>query len=717
MNLSSSLHFDNHHLQSLPIDKETKNFCRQVPNAIFSQVNPDPVKNPQVIAYSKSALELLYGKSVNVLSDEKENKRVAEGKAEGEAGEGIFLTESELAQYFSGNVLFPNSIPLAHCYCGHQFGSFAGQLGDGAAILLGDLLLPNDASPQSSRRLDLQLKGAGKTPYSRQADGRKVLRSSIREFLCSEAMHALHIPTTRAATCITSDSTVERDPFYDGNVIDEKCTIVSRIAENFFRFGSFEIFKTGEESAVSGEDDEEGGGGGRKGSSAGNNQLKELFLNYLLDNYFPEIAQKTFLTKEGKAQEYFQEIVHRTAKLMALWQAYGFVHGVMNTDNMSVMGVTIDYGPFGFMEYYDSDFVPNGSDHSGRYSYRKQPEIGKWNLMKFSQVLFPILSKEQAKVILANYDEIYQNEYLSLMRQKFGFLTNQLENDSKLFKDFFKVMSLTYGDFTDSFIAITEFIESIKSYDELISLLSQEETKDSGNALNQLIEKLTYRSATPSSIVNMMKRKLKIHRLHMNPGQIQQLFLLFMNNTDESLKLMFDPNVPIDIIKQEIFTEKDKLDILIKASEDIKKYEKMKAEEKNLIDFKLWKEFLLNSLLPRFLDDGEDAFQTSSNLQQRVAKMREINPTIVLRNWMAQRAIEEAEKKNNFNSTRELLKLLEDPFNPENSLYRLHPMRKNRDSTCPMKDSSKEITTKTEKEYFLSEPPEWADSLLCTCSS
>jgi len=260
---------------------------------------------------------------------------------------------------------------------GHQFGNFAGQLGDGAAMYLGEILSDigyeqNSSTPVSTtqsvsvsesdnnhHRWELQLKGAGLTPYSRTADGRKVLRSSIREFLCSEAMYYLGIPTTRAGSLVTSDSTVERDPFYDGNSIDERCTIVSRIAPNFFRFGSFEIFKSADP------------GKSRAGPSAGNAELKKRLLDHVL-TYYPSIQA----TAQAPS-ELLREVVKRTAELVALWQAAGWVHGVLNTDNLSIMGLTIDFGPFGFMEHYDSEYVPNGSDNSGRYCYEAQPQVRK----------------------------------------------------------------------------------------------------------------------------------------------------------------------------------------------------------------------------------------------------------------------------------------------------------------------------------------------------
>ena len=276
----ASVIFDSRNLRELPVDKETRNFPRQVPNAIFSKCQPTPVESPELIACSTDALELL-------------GLRISENQEASSPNVLPEQTKKIIEEYFSGNKLLPGSNTYAHVYCGHQFGNFAGQLGDGAAISLGQLVNGKD-------RWELQLKGAGLTPFSRTADGRKVLRSSLREFLCSEAMHFLHIPTTRAATLVTSKSTVARDPFYDGRVLDEKCTVVSRIAPNFFRFGSFEIFK---------------GDGGRKGPSAGNENLKKQLLDHVL-SYYPEIF-KSDMEETEKYAAFYTVITNKTAELVA----------------------------------------------------------------------------------------------------------------------------------------------------------------------------------------------------------------------------------------------------------------------------------------------------------------------------------------------------------------------------------------------------------------
>ena len=276
----SALQFDNRNLRELPVDKETRTFPRQVLNAVSSRCKPTPVNSPAFIACSVDALKLI---GLTIASSQEATYPSSLNK------EALKMLET----YFSGNELLPGSETSAHCYCGHQFGNFAGQLGDGAAISLGEIM--NDG-----HRWELQLKGSGLTPFSRTADGRKVLRSSIREFLCSEAMHYLNIPTTRAATLVTSASTVQRDPFYDGGVLAEKCTIVSRIAPNFFRFGSFEIFKSD---------------GSRKGPSAGNAALKKQLLDHVL-TYYPTIS-KSDLDQSERYEAFFTEIVRRTANLAA----------------------------------------------------------------------------------------------------------------------------------------------------------------------------------------------------------------------------------------------------------------------------------------------------------------------------------------------------------------------------------------------------------------
>ena len=231
-------------------------------------------------------------------------------------------------------------------YCGHQFGHFSGQLGDGATMYLGEIIT------SKGERIELQFKGAGKTPYSRSADGRKVLRSSLREFLCSEAHHYLGIPTTRAGTIVTSDTRVVRDIFYDGNAIEERATVITRLAHSFIRFGSFEIAK-GVDSIT-----------GRAGPSAGHTALIQQLLDYVVDTFYADVVAG-LPSREDQYVAFFRELTRRTAALVARWQGVGWAHGVLNSDNCSILGITIDYGPFGFMEAFDPQYICNASDNEG----------------------------------------------------------------------------------------------------------------------------------------------------------------------------------------------------------------------------------------------------------------------------------------------------------------------------------------------------------------
>ncbi|KAL3309349.1 hypothetical protein Ciccas_012104 [Cichlidogyrus casuarinus] len=286
--------FENLAVKYLPLDTVAANYIRQVSNAFYSKVQPTPMSVPQLVALSEDAFALLDLPSPDPHDVEQ---------------------TSLLADYFSGNKIWPDSVPIAHCYCGHQFGYFAGQLGDGAAITLGDVR--ND----KGERWEIQLKGAGLTPYSRTADGRKVLRSSIREFLCSEAMHYLGVASTRALCLVTSDTRVARDPFYDGNVIMERATICTRLAPTFIRFGSFEIANLRDPQT------------GRSGPSPGKWALVDTLVNYVVQYFYPQIWTE-FQCHNDRALmycEFYREVVRRTARLLAHWQTIGFCHGYFHS--------------------------------------------------------------------------------------------------------------------------------------------------------------------------------------------------------------------------------------------------------------------------------------------------------------------------------------------------------------------------------------------------
>lgn len=329
---------------------------------------------------------------------------------------------------FTGNDVAPDSQPLSAVYSGHQFGVWAGQLGDGRAILLGDVAIGNDG-----HRMEMQLKGSGMTPYSRMGDGRAVLRSSIREFLCSEAMAGLGIPTSRAL-CITGSSQ------YVMRERPETIAVVTRMAPSFIRFGSFEHWYY-------------------------NNRPQELQIlaDFVIENYFPELQ-----VNAHPYQSLLAEVTRRTAELMAHWQSVGFMHGVMNTDNMSILGLTLDYGPFGFMESFDQDHICNHTDQQGRYSYRMQPSIGQWNCHALGQAMLPLIGGvEETQEALAIYQGCYQEKYDELMHRKFG-LSQRLQNDDELIKDFFILMQKNSADFTLTFRQLGHILRDDNSKDALV---------------------------------------------------------------------------------------------------------------------------------------------------------------------------------------------------------------------------------------------------------
>jgi len=637
-----ALPFDNRNLRELPVDpkKFVVGESRQVPNAIFSRVELQPVQNPRLVAKSDSALALVGLPSTD--------------------------DEEQLTQYLAGNMLMPGSEPYAHCYCGHQFGGFAGQLGDGAAMYLGEVV-------EGGKRLELQLKGAGKTPYSRSSDGRKVLRSSIREFLCSEAVHHLEIPTTRAGSCVTSDSTVERDPFYDGRVIQERCTIVSRIGPNFFRFGSFEIFKSKGSSSWD-----------RAGPSAGNKVLKKQLLDHIIRTYYPQLVSTTpEVINEKTYAAFLAEVVRLTALLVARWQSVGFVHGVLNTDNMSIMGLTIDYGPFAFLEAFDGDFTPNGSDGGARYSYDEQPSMCRWNLERLAEALAPLVPPEEGTRIVSAFDQHYSAAYRELFNGKFG-LTDA---DAELTRGFFACMSAARTDFTDAFRALTAYNEAVTA---VLSGAPNE-------AHETLLRLLVSRSATPEELSGAAKRKMRVHRLQMAPEQIEGLWAALQGPPNQIAE-MFGPGADIDAIRDEISGEKKKLDRLVTAATDIKRLEMVsrEAQEKRCRD--TWAPWV-SKYAQRLANEPR------STAAERLSRMQGLNPTFVLRNFIAESCIQAAEK-GDFSKTRTVLKMLETPFDP---------------AFCPMSGAfscarSARAVSPAEME-FLSPPPAWAASLLCTCSS
>jgi uncharacterized protein YdiU (UPF0061 family) len=387
-----ALRFDNRFVRELPADPEQGPRVRQVPGAAFSHVEPTPVRAPRLVAHSREVAELL-------------------GLSEDDVASPAF------ARVFGGNSLMAGMQPYAANYGGHQFGSWAGQLGDGRAITLGE------AINAQGERWELQLKGAGPTPYSRHADGRAVLRSSIREFLCSEAMHHLGVPTTRALCLVATGEAVERDMFYDGHPVMEPGAVVCRVAPSFLRFGNFELPASREETAV-----------------------LEKLVEFCIDRDFPELTGGN--TADRRAR-WFAEVCERTALMVAHWLRVGFVHGVMNTDNMSILGLTIDYGPYGWIDDYDPDWTPNTTDRDRRrYRFGQQAQVAFWNLTRLAGALAPLFAGvEPLQEGLEKFVEAYARHDRAFNAAKLG-LRELGETDDALLQDMHALMQVAEVDMT-----------------------------------------------------------------------------------------------------------------------------------------------------------------------------------------------------------------------------------------------------------------------------
>ncbi len=354
----------------------------RMPPAFYSRVAPTPLPQPYLVAWSRSAAELLG------LPQDLSGRRDA-------------------IEALSGNSRFAGSEPLAAVYSGHQFGVYVPRLGDGRALLLGEIT-GRDGQPW-----EVQLKGAGKTPYSRMGDGRAVLRSSIREFLASEAMHALGIPTTRALAVTGSDTPVIRETV-------ETAAVVTRLAPSFIRFGTFEYFYwTGQHDEL------------------------RLLADLVIDRFYPDCrsSPQPYLS-------FLEQVARRTARLVAQWQGVGFCHGVLNTDNMSILGLTIDYGPYGFLDGFDAGHICNHSDQHGRYAYDMQPQIGHWNLYALGQAMVPLTDDVDAtKAAIDTYLDEYPQAISAVFHAKLGLMTTQPDDDA-LIADLMQLLNSNRTDWT-----------------------------------------------------------------------------------------------------------------------------------------------------------------------------------------------------------------------------------------------------------------------------
>jgi uncharacterized protein YdiU (UPF0061 family) len=387
-----SLRFDNKFVRELPGDPRTDNSRRQVTGACYSRVQPTPVIAPRLVACSKEMAALLD------LTPES-------------------CRSSLFTEVFVGNRLLPDMEPFAMCYGGHQFGNWAGQLGDGRAINLGEVI------NNHGKRWVLQLKGAGPTPYSRGADGLAVLRSSIREFLCSEAMHHLRIPTSRALSVITTGEMVERDMFYDGHPKDEPGAVICRVAPSFLRFGNYEIL-----------------------AFRGEIPLLKTLVDYTIRTDFPHLGEPS----TAVYLEWFREICRSTASMIVHWMRVGFVHGVMNTDNMSILGLTIDYGPYGWLEGFDPRWTPNTTDSQNhRYCFGNQPHIGQWNLLQLANAIYPLINEsKELEEALVYYNDEFSTGWNRMMAEKLGFTGYTAATDEAVISELLQILQLVETDMT-----------------------------------------------------------------------------------------------------------------------------------------------------------------------------------------------------------------------------------------------------------------------------
>ena len=430
-----------------------ENSYAQLPPSFYTRLQPTPLSKPYMVCGSASAATLI----------------------------GLDPAEFERQEFidtFSGNRSLARSQPLSAVYSGHQFGVWAGQLGDGRAILLGDVDAPGSPPPG---RMELQLKGAGMTPYSRMGDGRAVLRSSIREFLCSEAMAALGVPTSRALCVTGSDQRIVRET-------PETAAVATRMAPSFVRFGSFEHWFY-------------------------QDRLDELRLlaDYVIERCYPELR--------GHAQPYkalLAEVSRRTAEMIAGWQAVGFMHGVMNTDNMSILGLTLDYGPFGFMEAFDPGHICNHTDQQGRYAYGLQPQVGDWNCHALGQALLPLIGEvDDAREALAVYKSAYYNKFDALLHAKLG-LASVREEDGTLFDRMFSIMTASQVDFTLFFRRLGELRIDMPGSDELVRDLFIDRAAYDAWAVQ-------YRARLLRENSNDAQRRLAMHRA--NPKYVLRNYL------------------------------------------------------------------------------------------------------------------------------------------------------------------------------------------------
>jgi len=605
-----ALEFDNSALRELKVDAVSGGPPRNVCGAHLVRVMPSPLKNPVLVAVSEDALELL-GLPMAGPDDLEQAQQL----------------NDDLADIFSGNELLPQSEPSAACYCGHQFGKFVGQLGDGAAISLGEVLTSD------GERIEMQLKGAGPTPFSRVADGRKVLRSSIREFLCSEAMYHLGIPTTRALALVVSDTRATRDARSNGQYREERCAVLVRLACGYIRFGSFEVCYRGGAVASPSEGLEE--------------EVLVPLLDYTIARHFSHL-RALHPERADRYAAFFAEVVSRTAKLVAAWQAVGFVHGVLNTDNMAITGDTIDFGPFGFMDAYDANYIPNSSDAAGRYCYRAQPEACFWNLERLAESLEQLVSPAAAQTALAAFWVTYEAERRRRFRNKLGLLVvDEGEDDDALLDSMLELMKQSGADFTNCFRALSR--EPLP--------LSEADCYTPPPSFDATFE---YLLAQCSTVEGLLKRTRPLF----DPTALARLRVI----AEQEPEQLTAYGISTSLVLRETAraTRREQLSRLTTRS-------KRRSDAEHWRDWlqryrrRLWRERCAVQQQHTCTLEGDGAVAQcnediiSAAAIRRVTVMNGANPCFVLRQHIAARAIERAEA-GDYNEVQAVLELLRRPY-------------------------------------------------------
>ena len=495
----STKEYKNEFVNSFVGDERGKLYPRQTPGVLYSKIIPTPVKKPEILGWSDNlAKELEVQKPIN----------------------------QDDINILSGNLVTPSMKPYSACYGGHQFGNWAGQLGDGRAITLGEW------ETSLAKSWELQLKGSGPTPYSRSADGRAVLRSSVREYLMSEAMFHLGVPTTRALSLVATGEDVLRDMFYNGNARYEPGAIVLRTAPSFLRFGNFEILAARDEME----------------------NLKKL-VDWTIEKFYSHIQAKN---DEDKIILWFKEVVNKTANLIVDWLRVGFVHGVMNTDNMSILGLTIDYGPFSFLDDYDPNFTPNTTDLPGRrYAFGKQASIAYWNLGCLARAIVPLLKNKQELVKeLENYREIFLEKYYSMMASKLGF-DSISHDDMDFIVDFEKMLATVNPDMTIFYQLLIDLSLDLKNKEDVINHfkdsfyqeLQADESENLYNLIKAYSERIKKNTGSREESLKIMRKSnprfiLRNYLLHQASEELEKgenkLFLKLQEAIKEPYSKKFD---------------------------------------------------------------------------------------------------------------------------------------------------------------------------------